>query len=63
MANTEVSQPEYLTVDEAADFMRTPKATLYQWRMKAYGPPALRVGVRLLYKRADIVAWLDEQTA
>jgi len=29
--------PEYLLIDEAADLIRTPKATLYAWRGQGIG--------------------------
>ena len=55
--------PEYLTVDEAADLLRTPVATLYQWRHKGMGPRASRVGRRLLYRRSDVISWVDSKAA
>lgn len=55
--------PEYLTIEEAADLLRTPAATLYQWRHKRTGPPASRVGRRLLYKRSDLVDWVEQRIA
>ena len=53
---------EYLTLPEASDLIRTPIGTLYQWRTKKIGPPSMKVGRRVLYKRADLVAWLDAKT-
>jgi excisionase family DNA binding protein len=50
---------EYLTVVEVADLLRTPVSTLYNWRLTGDGPPAARVGRRLLYKRTDVHAWVD----
>jgi len=55
--------PEYLLIDEAADLIRTPKATLYAWRGQGIGPPARRVGKRLLYRRDELVAWVEAQAA
>jgi excisionase family DNA binding protein len=54
-------QTEYMTIDEAADLLRRPRGTLYQWRHHGQGPPARKLGRRLLYKRADVVAWIDAQ--
>ncbi|PZF81594.1 helix-turn-helix transcriptional regulator [Jiangella anatolica] len=49
------------TVDDVAAYLRVPKATLYQWRWKNYGPPAARVGRGLRYVRADVEAWFAAQ--
>ena len=53
---------EYLTLPEASDLIRTPIGTLYQWRTKKIGPPSMKVGRRVLYKRSDLDAWLDSIT-
>jgi excisionase family DNA binding protein len=63
MSELEPVRPEYMTVLEAAEMLRTPVSTLYQWRHKRMGPPASRVGRRLLYKRDDLVAWVESQVA
>lgn len=52
-------ETEYLLVDEVAALARIPKATLYQYRYQGRGPRAYRVGRRLLYRRADVVAWIE----
>ena len=54
---------EYLTTEEAAELLRTPVNTLYVWRHKKIGPPARRVGRRLLYPRTELLAWLNDDTA
>lgn len=53
--------PTYLLIDETAEITRTPKATLYRWRHEGTGPPAIKVGRKLLYPRSGLMAWLDEQ--
>ena len=58
----QASLPDYLTIDETSALTRTPVATLYQWRLKQYGPPARKCGRKLLYKRSEVIAWLDGQT-
>lgn len=50
-----------LTISEAAVAARAPVATLRYWRFKGEGPPAFKVGRRLLYRECDLVAWLDDQ--
>jgi excisionase family DNA binding protein len=49
-----------LSVDEVAEFLGIPVATLYQWR---HGPDAYRVGRHLRYEPAAVRAWLDEHLA
>lgn len=57
-----VGAPEYLTLPETAKLVRAPEATLYGWRHRNYGPPARRVGRRLLYRRDEVIAWVEGQT-
>lgn len=52
-----------LSVDEVAEFLGIPVATLYQWRHKGCGPEAYRVGRHLRYEPAVVRAWLDEHLA
>lgn len=49
-----------LSVDEVADFLGIPVATLYQWRHKGTGPAAIRVGRHLRYDPAALRAWLEQ---
>ena len=52
-----------LSVDEVAEFLGIPVATLYQWRHKGCGPEAYRVGRHLRYDPNTIRAWLEEHLA
>jgi predicted DNA-binding transcriptional regulator AlpA len=45
---------------ELAKHLGIPVATLYAWRYRGEGPPALRIGRHLRYRPADIEAWLLE---
>jgi excisionase family DNA binding protein len=50
---------EYLTVAETASIIRVTGRTLRRWREVRQGPPCARVGERrVLYRRADLDAWL-----
>jgi predicted DNA-binding transcriptional regulator AlpA len=54
---------ELLTPAEVARLLRLPSVeTLYQWRRKRTGPPAVRVGRHLRYDPAKLARWLDERT-
>jgi excisionase family DNA binding protein len=54
-------EKEFLTTAEAAELLRTPIGTMYQWRHRNEGPPAHKIGKRLLYKRVDLLAWIGGQ--
>ncbi|UDY36273.1 helix-turn-helix domain-containing protein [Dermatobacter hominis] len=55
--------PGFLLVDEVAAILRTPKATLYAWRTNGTGPPASRIGRKLLYPRDELLAWVEQQSS
>ena len=50
--------PELLTIDEAAELLRAPVATLRYWRHLGTGPRSFRLGRRVLYRRDDLPAWI-----
>lgn len=51
-----------LTIDEAAQYLAVPKATLYTWRTRrvGFGPRAVKMGGCLRYRRVDLDAWIVE---
>jgi predicted DNA-binding transcriptional regulator AlpA len=46
-----------MTPTDVSDYYSIPVATLYQWRRRGYGPPAIRVGRHLRYDPAAVRAW------
>jgi helix-turn-helix protein len=51
---------EYLTEKEFAALMRVPLLTAQEWRRRGMVPPHVRVAFKtILYRKADIAAWLD----
>lgn len=52
---------DYLTTAETAALTRRPESTLAYWRHRGEGPKYARIGKRVLYRRADVVAWLEAQ--
>lgn len=50
---------EYITVDQLADYLMVPKATIYVWRRDRKGPPGVRVGRHLRFRTSDVEAWLE----
>ena len=57
------SENPFLTLEEVANLLRTPAKTLYSWRYERKGPPAFKVGKKLLYPRARLLEWIDSQMA
>lgn len=51
-----------LTIEEVADILRTPVATLRYWRHLGIGPDSLRLGRRVVYWLSDIYRSLHEQS-
>ena len=50
-----------LTIEEVAEFIRIPVASLRYWRVLGAGPRGFIIGRRLRYWRQDVLDWLDEQ--
>ena len=54
-----MTNTDYLTPTQVADEFGFNTGTLGNLRHKGGGPVFVRAGRRILYKRADIVAYLD----
>lgn len=50
---------DLLRTEELADLLRTAPATVRYWRHVGYGPPGVKVGRRVLYRRSDVTGFLD----
>jgi excisionase family DNA binding protein len=48
-----------LTVQELAHLLQVPPKTIYTWRYKGIGPPAIPIGRYLRFRIEDVVAWLE----
>lgn len=51
--------PDLLTTREAADYLRQTASTLAHWRSAGTGPRFVRIGRRVVYRRTDLVAFVD----
>lgn len=51
---------KYLTTDELAEMLRTPKETVRYWRHVKQGPKSFKVGRRVLYAVEDVEAFIAE---
>lgn len=50
-----------LTPDEVAARWGLHPATLANWRCARKGPPFLRIGRKILYREADVIAWEEQK--
>ena len=50
-----------LTVDDLANHLNVPVATIYAWRYRRQGPPGFRVGKHLRYRHADVEKWVNDR--
>jgi predicted DNA-binding transcriptional regulator AlpA len=57
-----ISVHEIDTQRATADYLHTSPRTLEDWRYRRTGPPYMRVGGQIRYRRADVDAWLATQT-
>ncbi len=55
--------PRLLTIAEVSEMTRVPAATLRYWRWKGdAGPQSFKMGPkRVVYREADVLAWIEEQ--
>ena len=51
-----------ISAQELAEYLNVPGKTLYAWRYRRQGPPGLRVGKHLRYRRIDINEWIEQRT-
>lgn len=52
-----------LSVEEVAELLQVPVATIYRWRFRGSGPAGIRVGRYLRFDPKDLAAWLEERKA
>lgn len=57
---TTTTAPDLMTPKEVAVMLRTTEGSLATRRNRGSGPRFLRAGRRILYARADVLAWLQE---
>jgi len=53
---------ELMTLNEVAELVRVPEATLRYWRHLGTGPHGFRIGRSVRYWRNEVIHWLDEQS-
>jgi excisionase family DNA binding protein len=55
--------PVLITVDEAADLLRTTRRAIYIMLDRHQLPGVTRIGRRVLFRSADLLNWLDQKRA
>ncbi len=50
-----------LTVEELADYLEVPVATIYAWRYRRKGPPGFRIGRHLRFRWSDFERWIEDR--
>ncbi len=48
-----------MSTEEVAAYLRVSPSTIHDWRLKAAGPPAFKVGRHLRFRRAEVDEWLE----
>jgi excisionase family DNA binding protein len=61
MINGMEQRARLLTVQELAEYLGVPVATLYQWRHRREGPPGFRVGRHVRYRWSDVQEWIEQR--
>ena len=53
---------ELMSMQEVADIVRVPVATLRYWRHLGTGPRSFRIGRSVRYWHTEVLHWLEEQS-
>jgi excisionase family DNA binding protein len=58
-----VAQTEaLLSPEDLSEYLGIPVKSIYQWRYRNVGPPAIRVGRHLRWRSEDVQTWLRSQS-
>lgn len=64
MASEQIIElPPVATRTEVATFTRISEPTLKRWAAEGKGPMFRKAGSRVLYRREDVLSWLEGLTA
>lgn len=62
-AASTVHDDEFLTSEEVAEWLNMSKPGLSHWRADGIGPPYLKAGRWIRYRRSAVARWIAEQEA
>ena len=62
-AEAPTTLPQYLTTPQLAELTHSTPEAVRQWRCRGIGPQGVKVGRRVLYPVANVMAWLQEKTS
>lgn len=54
---------QLMSIEQVAEFLQVPVATLYRWRSAGQGPVSVRVGRFVRYREEDVDAFVNAQLA
>jgi DNA-binding transcriptional MerR regulator len=52
---------QILGIEQLAEELNTSINTVRYWRTTGYGPKSARIGRRVVYRRANVDAWINAQ--
>lgn len=55
--------PDFMTIDEVANYLHVERDTIYRSRANGHFPPAARILGRLRWRREDIDSYIENQLA
>lgn len=55
------NETEVLTTDQAANYIQHSKRTMIRWRNARIGPPWIKCGRKVLYRKHSLDGWLDKR--
>jgi excisionase family DNA binding protein len=62
MVATDRETPPYYSPEGLAALLNVPVGTVYRWNYERTGPPRVRVGKHVRYRREDVEAWISSRT-
>jgi hypothetical protein len=55
------AREDLFEVELAAPYIKHAKSTMNRWRTEGCGPPYIKLGRKVFYRRADLDAFLDSR--